>query len=272
VRIEIYPGETPSGVFQPYGPLQSEIWDGQLIVYVDNQPVAPAYRIFAGPRHTVSPPGEHPAHPTQPGRYVLDAPEAHVSSSWSDAEIPTGALLRREGDHIRAKFTARGQHRDIILNQTRWYRDALEAELGSNQNAASPLSDADVERNMQGRILSAYASSWEGDPAFASDVTHKMTPKFAFNPFGPWSFRLNMANGRRGMQHLHTTAPNFLRYLRSPGTSTADLYHTLGTSHGCVHIAWKHLKALIASGYAKRGVPVLVHRYAQQGPNLGLDP
>jgi len=268
VRIEIYPGESPSPghVFQQYGPLRSEIWDGRLVVYVDNQLVAPAYRVFGGPRNTVSPPGEHPAHPTQPGRYVLDAPEAHVSSSWADAEIPTGAFLRREGDHIRAEFTARGQHRDIILDQTRWYRDALESRQRANQNAVSPLSDADVERNMQGLILGAYASSWEGDPAFAGDVTHRTTPKFAFNPFGPWSFRLNMANGRRGKQHLHTTASNFIAYLQSPGDSTADLYRSLGSSHGCVHIAWKHLKKLIADGYAKRGVPVLIHRYDQKGP------
>jgi hypothetical protein len=266
VRIEIYPGEepAPNHESQQYGPLSSDIWDGRLVVYVDNQPLAPTYRIFGGPRHTVSPPGEHPAHPTHPGRYVLDAPEAHVSGSWADAEVPTGAFLRRDGDHIRAKFTARGQHRDIVLNQTRWYREKLEAELLSNQDALRRLSDANVERNMQADILGRYASSWEGDPAFASDVLHRTTPKFSDNPFGPWSFRLNMADGRRGKQHLHTTADNFQRYLESPGTSTGNLYRTLGSSHGCVHIAWKHLKALIAYGYAKRGVPVLIHRYEER--------
>lgn len=49
-------------------------------------------------------------------------------------------------------------------------------------------------------------------------------------------------------------------------TSTADLYRTLGMSHGCVPIAWKHLKALIAEGYLKPGVLVLIHRYEQAGP------
>jgi hypothetical protein len=267
-RIEIYPGEGSSGVFQQYGPLSSEIWDGRLIVYVDNQPTTPAYVVFGGPRHTVRPPNEHPAHPTVKGRYVLDAPEAHVSGSWPDAEIPTGAFLRREGNIIRTEFTARGRHRRLVVNHTAWYRDVLANRQLRNRQRPDPLPTAEVEQRLLGDIMGAYASSWEGDPAYANDTVHRTTPKFAFNPFGPWSFRLNLANGTKGKQHLHTTSPNFRAYLRSPSGSMADLHRTLGSSHGCVHIAWKDLKELIAKGYAKRGVCVVIHHYEEVGPTL----
>jgi hypothetical protein len=33
-----------------------------------------------------------------------------------------------------------------------------------------------------------------------------------------------------------------------------------------VHIAWKDLKNLIAKGYAKRGVCVVIHPYERTGP------
>jgi len=265
-RIEIYPGERPSGVIQYYGPLPSEVWDGRLIVYVDDQPILPAYFVFGGPCHTVAPPGEHPAHPTKAGGYVLDAPEAHVSGSWPDAEIPTGAFLHREGSLIHTEFFARGQHRNLVLNNTAWYKGTLAARQANNRHQLNPLPETQVELLFQGQLMGAYASSWEGDPAYANNTIHRTTPKFALNPFGPWSFRLNLTSGSRGNQHLHTTAANFLAYLRSPAESTTDLRHSLGSSHGCVHIAWKNLKELIAKGYVRRGVRVIIHAYDRTAP------
>ena len=266
IRIEIYPGEGPSGVLQYYGPLQSEVWKGRLNVYADNQPTSPAYLIFGGPRHTVSPPGELPAHPTVPGRYVLDAPEAHVSGSWADAEIPTGAFLHRQGDLIRTEFTARGVHRNVVLNNTVWYRNKLTEERERNRNRPYPHPEARVEQDLLRKIMGMYNSTWEGDPSYANDTVHRTTAKFAYNPFGPWSFRLNSPSGRRGKQHLHTTADSFMAFLHPEWHPTTGPYRLLGSSHGCVHIAWKDLKDLIAKGYAKRGVTVVIHPYGQKSP------
>jgi hypothetical protein len=201
-----------------------------------------------------------------------------------------GLILEREGDVIHAKFQRSGIDKDIIVNRTRWFkkkvkdaRDSADVRRRVAERHNIPelvpqnVRDRQIDELIESRLLdfvmeSPYcAGFWEGDPKYADDMKYISAVKYVDNPFGPWAFRLNFPDGRRGQQVLHTTADNFIHFINS-GTRGEHLYDLLGTSHGCIHIAWADLKELIENGWAKKGRLIITYPYGKAAPDVNVLP
>jgi hypothetical protein len=139
------------------------------------------------------------------------------------------------------------------------------------------VKDKQIDQLIESRLLemvmdSPYkAGRWEGDPKYANDARYVAATKYADNPFGPWSFRLNFCDGSKGKQHLHTTASSFTHFLQSANRGD-ELYTQLGSSHGCIHIAWADLKELVDKQWAKKGRMIITHPYGKAAPTLPVLP
>jgi hypothetical protein len=270
LRLEVYPGERNTHELQEYGDKTVDIWQGRLLVFVDNSPRY-EFTIFGGPPETVRPTGDRAAHRTIHGCYTLDAPEAVVAGDWDDAIVPTGAFLKHNGNTITATYVDKhGQRKLVHLGRSPWFRRRLR-----ERSTAHHRTQEEEEPIFIGDLMSQYADCWEGDPRFTADPEHIVTPKYAHNPFGPWSFRMIRVRDGWSKQHLHTTAYSFGEYLRmrrDPAWQKQPLWSSLGMSHGCIHIDWPDLKKLIAEGWARKGRVMLVHRYGRQGPTVAVPP
>jgi hypothetical protein len=270
VRLEVYPGEENTDEQQEYGDQTVDIWAGRLLVFIESSPRR-AYTIFAGPPQTVRPTGGRAAHPTVHGCYTLDAPEAVVAGDWDDAIVPTGAFLKREGSSITATYMdKRGRRKVVHLDRSPWFRRRLQERSLDHHRTQEEEKPIYI-----GELITQYADCWEGDPRFADEPEHIATPKYAHNPFGPWSFRMMRVRDGWSQQHLHTTAYSFGEYLRmrrDRNWRKQPAWSSLGMSHGCVHIEWPHLKELIAAGWARKGRVMIVHPYGRRGPRVADEP
>src|SRR6185436_8268433 len=98
IRLALFPGEQQDGATTR----------GHIYVFVDEQ-LRGKFPACAGPAGAPRPDrGGHVAVQTPAGRYVLSAPEHHVSGGWPLSSIPWGAKLRLRDEDGETEWSMDG--------------------------------------------------------------------------------------------------------------------------------------------------------------------
>jgi hypothetical protein len=232
----VYPGERDERVPRVAEPVtMGTIYVLRAGVVVDH------YEVAAGPRSPFLDDGGHTGEPTPAGHYVLGQAERHTTANWPMSVVPWGAPLRQTAEGV------------------------IEYQLGSHWVEATGLRGRVTQAYLQytarsGRPVSPGVASARVRGIFFFDPKEqkRLRPTWDLNDFGKWSWNL-LRNGRRSAYYVHTTPPD----------EAADARHAsrhLEQSHGCVHIQPRDRDEMVAKGYLRAGIPVVMMSYGLVGP------
>lgn len=232
VTLYLYPGET----------LRDGVTLGHIYVVGGADE---SYEIAGGP-----PPGEGEAGPgghyagvTPSGTYVLDDQEHHTTLNWPMSTIPWGAKLEKRDDGIVYYSIVEGK----------WVAVTGPKGVMTQANARFYDKSSREERKELGT-----RSEWVNDTSDLYDDKGALKTTWRQNDFGEWAWNLKR-EGSRSAYYVHTTPDDEESF-------AAGKRAVLANSHGCVHVQPADRNEMMAKGYLRAGVKVIIKPYGEKGP------
>jgi hypothetical protein len=233
VTLYLYPGETE----------KNGVTFGKIYVVGG---AGESYEITGGP-----PPGQgsadaggHYAGSTPRGTFVLDDQEHHMTLNWPMSSIPWGAKLEERDDGIVYYSIVEGK----------WV--AVTGPKGTLTKASARHWDKSTREERE--ELGPSRKEWVNDTSDLYDEKGVLKSTWRQNDFGEWSWNLKR-NGSRSAYYLHTTPDDEASF-------AAGKRAELTNSHGCVHLQPAERNEMMAKGYLRAGVKVIIKPYGEKGP------